>query len=85
MSEERLGVYPNEMLARLWADILEQEGIGSFVKPELGGYGPLGHNSFIPHSLFVLSEHIVRGRAIIVESSGLESESENESAENADA
>jgi hypothetical protein len=67
MSEERLEVYPNEMLARLWADILEQEGIGSFVKPELGGYGPFGHNSFIPHSIFVLSENIVRARAIIQE------------------
>jgi len=85
MNEERLGVYPNEMLTRLWADILEQEGIGSFVKPEMGGCGPLRHNSFIPDSVFLLSEHIFRARAIIVASPGLESESEDESAENADA
>ena len=68
MSEERLEVYPNEMLARMWADILAQEGIGAFVRPALGGYGPLGHTSFIPHSIFVLSEHIVRAREIIQES-----------------
>lgn len=68
MSQERLEVFPNEMLAHMWADILSQEGIGAFVRPELGGYGPLGHNSFIPHSIFVLSEHIVRAREIIQES-----------------
>ena len=68
MSEERLEVYPNEVLARMWADILAQEGIGAFVRSELGGYGPLGQTSFIPHSTCVLSEHIARAREIIQES-----------------
>ena len=71
MSDESLvDVFPNEMLARLWADILEQEGMQSLVKPQYAGYGAWGHDSFIPHGLYVLSEHTERARGIIKDSEG---------------
>ena len=65
MTETLLAVYPNEMLARLWADILSQDGIASVVKPQLGGYGPFGHDSFIHHGLYVMADNIERARAVI--------------------
>ena len=71
-SESLVEVFPNEMLARLWADILSGEGIPSLMKPQFGGYGGWGHDSFIPHGLYVLGEHIERARDIIRDSDGEE-------------
>jgi hypothetical protein len=69
MSDESLvEMFPNEMLARLWADVLLSEGIPSLVKPQLGGYGALGHDSFIPHGLYVLANHTEKALAIIKDS-----------------
>lgn len=68
--EELVEVYPNEMLAQLWAGILDQEGIRSMVKPQYGGYGAWGRDVFIPHALYVLGENIDRARAIIKEIDG---------------
>ncbi len=65
--EELLEVYPNEMLAQFWADVLQQEGIRSLMKPQYGGYGAWGRDSFIPHALFVLTENIEQAREIIKE------------------
>ena len=65
--EELLEVYPNEMIAQFWADILRQEGIRSLIKPQYAGYGGWGRDSFIPHALFVLGENIERAREAIKE------------------
>lgn len=69
--EELLEVYPNEMIAQFWADIVRQEGIRSMVKPQNAGYGAWGRDSFIPHALFVLSENIVQAREIIKDTDSL--------------
>lgn len=64
-SESLVEIFPNEMLAGLWADILRNEGIPSLVKPQFAGYGAWGHDSFIPHGLYVLGKHTERAQAII--------------------
>lgn len=68
--EELVEVFPNEMLAQLWADVLRNEGIPSMLKPQFAGYGAWGHDSFIPHGLYVLGEHTERALAIIKDSVG---------------
>ena len=66
MNRERLlAVYPNEMLARMWADVLEQEGVRAMIKPQQAGYGGWGHDSFVPHAVYVLEEYIEKARRII--------------------
>ena len=70
--EELVEVFPNEMLAQLWADVLRNEGIPSMVKPQFAGYGAWGHDSFIPHGLYVLGEHTERALAIIKNSEDAE-------------
>lgn len=73
-SESLVEVFPNEMLARLWAGILQNEGVPSLVKPQFAGYGAWGHDSFIPHGLYVLGEHTERARGIIEDTEGGEVE-----------
>ncbi len=68
--ESLVEVFPNEMLARLWADILRNERIPSLVIPQFGGYGPWGHDSFIPHGLYVLGKNIEKAQAIIKDTEG---------------
>ena len=62
---ELLEVFDNEMLARFWAGVLESEGIPSMVQPQMGGYGMWGHDSFIPHGLYVTGERAEQARAIV--------------------
>ncbi len=62
---ELLEVFENEMLARFMAGVLEGEGIPSMVQPQMGGYGMWGHDSFIPHGLYVSSEQAEEARAIV--------------------
>ena len=62
---ELLEVFGNEMLARFWAGVLEGEGIPSMVQPQMGGYGMWGHDSFIPHGLYVSSARAAEARAIV--------------------
>ena len=62
---EQLEVFDNEMEARMCASILEEEGIHALVKPLGMGYGGIGSNSFVPHGVYVLTEHIQNARAII--------------------
>ena len=62
---ELLEVFANEMLARFWAGLLESEGILSVVKPQLGGYGMWGHDSFIPHGLYVRTGQAEEAKAIL--------------------
>ena len=62
---ELLEVFENEMLARFWAGVLESEGIPSMVQPRMGGYGMWGHDSFIPHGLYVSRKQAAEARAIV--------------------
>ena len=62
---ELLEVFENEMLARFWAGVLEGEGIPSMVQPRMGGYGMWGHDSFIPHGLYVPVKQAAEARAIV--------------------
>ena len=62
---ELLEVFENEMLARFWAGVLESEGIPSMVQPRMGGYGMWGHDSFIPHGLYVNGEQAKEAREIV--------------------
>lgn len=66
-NEVRVGTFPNEMLARYWAGVLEEEGIHSVVKPLMGGYGVLGQTPFIYHGLYVLRENEERALALLDE------------------
>jgi hypothetical protein len=65
MGEALLTVFPNELIAGFWVGVLEHEGIRSSVKPQMGGYGMWGHDSFIPHGLYVASEQLEEARAIL--------------------
>ena len=60
-----LDIFENEMLARFWAGVLEGEGIPSMVQPQMGGYGMWGHDSFIPHGLYVSGGQAEDARAIV--------------------
>ncbi len=62
---ELLEVFENEMLARFWEGVLESEGILSMVQPRMGGYGMWGHDSFIPHGLYVNGKQAAEARAIV--------------------
>ena len=62
---ELLEVFENEMLARFWAGVLESEGILSMVQPQMGGYGMWGHDSFIPHGLYVSGTQADEAREIV--------------------
>ena len=46
-----LRMYANEMEARMAEELLRDGGIGSVVRPELGGYGIAGQNQFTPHGV----------------------------------
>jgi hypothetical protein len=63
--EELVEEFPNEMLAQLSAGILLQEGIHSVVKPRMGGYGMWGHDSFIPHGLYVMPDRAKEAKALL--------------------
>ena len=65
--EVRVATFPNEMMARYWADVLEQEGIPGVVKPQMGGYGVFGHMSYVPHALYVLKKDEERALALLDE------------------
>ena len=61
-------MFPNEMIARFWVGVLLEEGIHSMVKPRMGGYGMWGHDSFIPHGLYVMEGDLAGARALMAES-----------------
>lgn len=70
--EVRVATFPNEMMARYWAEVLEQEGIRSVVKPLMGGYGVFGHMSFVAHGLYVLKKDEERALALLDEAEQVE-------------
>ena len=63
--EVKIATFPNEMMARYWAEVLKEEGIPSVIKPLYGGYGVFGHISLIPHGLYVLPADEERARQFI--------------------
>ncbi len=63
--ETLVEVFPNEVIAQFWVGVLRGEGIRSMVKPQMGGYGMWGHDSFIPHGLYVLPQDLVQARALL--------------------
>ena len=65
MTEALVAVFPNELIAGFWVGVLEQKGIPSLVKPQMGGYGMWGHDSFIPHGIYVLQERLDDARDIL--------------------
>ena len=75
--EVLLKTFDNEALAKLWAEVLEDQGIRSMVKPAAGTF-PLPYvGPFIPHGLYVMAADLERGHAALEES--------GESASSADA
>ena len=69
-----LETYPNEMEAMMAAQLLESDGIPSFVKPMGGGYGALGVTQFIHHRVYVQEANFEEARKllddIVVEAEG---------------
>lgn len=65
MSEVLLEIFPNEMMASFWADVLRDDGIPSLVKPQLGGYGIFGQAALMHHGLYVLEEHLAQAREVL--------------------
>ena len=53
-----LETFPNEMEARMTAQILEENGIPTVVQPLGGGYGAFGVDSFIHHRVYVNEEQL---------------------------
>ena len=63
MKEALLDTYPNEMEARMLADILTGEGIPSVIKPRGAGAAlGSGAHSFLPHSVSVLEKDLKRAK-----------------------
>ena len=60
-----LVTYPNEMEARMLAQLLESEGIASYVQALGAGYGALGVTQFIPHRIFVSPDNIEKAKEIL--------------------
>ena len=58
-------LFPTEMLARLLAGILLEEGIPRLVKPRMDGYGMWGHDSFIPHGMCVMPDRVEEVNALL--------------------
>lgn len=63
--EVKIATFPNEMMARYWADVLKEEDIPCMVKPLYGGYGVFGHMALMPHGLYVLPADEERARQFI--------------------
>ena len=68
--EQLIETFPNEVIAQFWAGLLLEEGIKSMIKPRMGGYGMWGHDSFIPHGLYVMEADVESARALLAESDG---------------
>lgn len=62
-----LRIYQNEPEARLAEGLLNDAGIRSVVRPELGGYGVWGQNPLTPHGLWVLRTNEDEARALLEE------------------
>jgi hypothetical protein len=70
-----VAVAPNEIVARMWQEVLQDEGIIAALKPAGPGQS-FATTALVEHYLLVLSEHAQRARAIIDE---MESDDSGES------
>jgi hypothetical protein len=66
---------PNEPIARLWEQVLQEAGIPVLVRPGGPGAGAWGSVATFEHGLFVREQDLVRAQAIIA------AESDEDSAE----
>lgn len=57
--------YPNEPLAQLAIEVLRDEGIKAFARPNGPGFGAWGSVATFPHDLFVLESSQVEATAIL--------------------
>ena len=60
-----LATVGNEPLARMWAEVLEDEGIRAMVKPLGPGMGAWASAATFEHELYVLRSHLARAQAIV--------------------
>ena len=60
-----LATYPNEMEARMIAQILEDNEIPAYVKPLGGGYGGLGVTQFIHHRVYVQDKDLEEAKELL--------------------
>lgn len=56
---------PNEPVARMWVDVLRDEGIPAMIKPLGPGIGAWGSASNLEHALYVREADAARGRDVI--------------------
>jgi hypothetical protein len=70
---------PNEPIARLWEQVLQEAGIPVLVRPGGPGAGAWGSVATFEHGLFVRESDLERAREIIAaESAAAESDDEPE-------
>ena len=62
-----LATVPNEPLARLWADVLEEAGIRTMLKAAGPGVGAWASAATLEHELYVLRSQRPAAEAIIRE------------------
>ena len=60
-----LATAPNEPLARMWADVLEEAGIRTMVKVVGPGIGAWGSAFSLEHELYVLRSRLDDAEAIV--------------------
>lgn len=60
-----LGTAPNEPIGRMWADVLEDQGIRTLVKAGGAGVGAWGSAAMLEHQLFVLEPDFARAQDIL--------------------
>ena len=60
-----LATVPNEPLARMYADVLEEAGIRTMVKAVGPGVGAWGSAFTLEHELYVLRSHHSEAEAIV--------------------
>jgi len=62
-----LGTAPNEPIGRMWADVLEDQGIRTLVKAGGAGVGAWGSAAVLEHQLFVLEPDLARAQGILAD------------------
>ncbi len=60
-----LATVPNEPLARMWAEVLEDAGIRTMVKSLGGGIGAWGSAATLEHELYVLRSRLPEARQVL--------------------
>ena len=62
-----LATVPNEPLARMWADVLEEAGIRTMVKAVGPGIGAWASAATLEHELYVLRSQLPEAESVIRE------------------